>query len=65
MSEEPLLGLATTRELLHELEVRATIGCLDEAWLPHLAKLHMLEYAARYYLRTLPEPVLAYRTVDS
>lgn len=60
-----MLGLATTRQLLQELEIRATIGCLDHAWLPHLAKLHVLEYGMRYHLRTLPEPVLAYRTVDS
>lgn len=65
MSDKPLLGLATTRELLRELEVRAAIGRLDEAWVDHGEKLHVLERATRVFQEALPASVLDYRTVDS
>jgi hypothetical protein len=61
----PLLGLATTRELLREIEVRAAVGRLEEAWQPLGPTLLRLEQIAAGLQAGLPEQVLEYRTVDS
>jgi hypothetical protein len=55
--DEPLLGLATTRELLKELSAR---GRTD---LNHVAG-SLLDHVATDLLTTLPETMLRYRTVD-
>lgn len=62
--DRPLLGLATTRELLHELEVRAMVGRLDPAWVGFGDELRWLERFAARAQELMPAPVLEYRTVD-
>lgn len=52
--EEPLLGLATTRQLLEELEVRFEIPTRDPVTMQTIRRL----------LQQLPDDVLDYRTVD-
>lgn len=60
----PLLGLATTRELLGEIEARALIGRLDLGMQEHWPALRDLELMVSRSLASLPRPVLEYRTVD-
>ncbi len=55
------LGLATTRELLAELETRGAIGRLDEALSRHAQSLRQLEVSARQLRVDLPAAVLDYR----
>ena len=62
MSDEPLLGLATTRQLLEEIkargEVSATIGEYPE-------EMGAMAIGAGRLLDELPGSMLDYRTVDS
>jgi len=62
---EPLLGLATTRDMLREIEVRAAIGRLDDEWRPFAPALLRLEQIASGLQAGLPDEVLDYRTVRS
>lgn len=64
-TDQPLLGLATTREMLVELEVRAGVGRLDPAWKEFTRTLLRMEQIAAGLQVGLPEPVLDYRTVDA
>lgn len=64
-SGQSLLGLATTRELLRELEVRGAVGVLDERFARHREALRALEHMAARLGASLPRTVLEYRTVDS
>jgi hypothetical protein len=58
MSDEPLLGLATTRQLLEELAARGR--CED-----HYGNLGMeMEAGALRLIEELPGSMLDYRTVD-
>lgn len=57
-SDEPLLGLATTRQLLEELRARGS------AHRPGMSGRFMAK-EAQSMLDILPEVVLRYRTVDS
>ena len=60
MSEDqPLLGLATTRELLEEIQARGE--CEHEREIIGV----MMAGAAGWMLKTLPDEMLSYRTVDS
>jgi hypothetical protein len=61
ITEQANLGLATTAELLHELEARGWTWPEDEA---RGSALDMAR-AARHMTAQLPDEVLAYRTVDS
>jgi hypothetical protein len=54
-----LLGLATTRELLEELEARGEVEC------EHTVEGRRMMAAATRMLATLPDEMLGYRTVDS
>lgn len=62
---EALLGLASTRELLREIEVRAAVGRLDGEQQSYGAALLRLEQIASGLQAGLPEAVLDYRTVGS
>jgi hypothetical protein len=64
-TDQPLLGLATTREMLVELEVRAGVGRLDPNWRDFARALLRMEQITSGLQAALPEPVLEYRTVDS
>lgn len=59
MADEPLLGLATTRQLLQEIRVRGEIEhrYQDEG--------NMLAIGAANLLDILPGSMLDYRTVDA
>jgi hypothetical protein len=59
------LGLATTRELLREVEVRAATGRLDSELAAHAGALHWLEVQVTQMLVKLPPAVQDYRTVDA
>lgn len=65
---EPLLGLATTRELLEELAARMVI---ELASIPvgrfngSRAAMENLAWECQRALRQLPRSALEYRTVDS
>lgn len=63
--DEARLGLATTRELLIELETRGAIGALDVALARHREALRQLDEGARRLRMAMPPAVLDYRTVDS
>lgn len=58
------LGLASTREMLLELEARGATGVLAERLAPHVRGLRLLEVAARELRGQLAPAVLDYRTVD-
>lgn len=60
-----LLGLATTRELLRELEVRGAAGVLDEGLARHRDALRALEHTSSRLVGLLPAAVLDYRAVGS
>lgn len=62
---EALLGLASTRELLREIEVRAAVGRLDGEQQSYGAALLRLEQIASGLLAGMPQAVLDYRTVGS
>lgn len=62
---EPLLGLATTRELLRELEVRAAVGRLDPGWDLFKAMLLRMEQISAGLQAALPDQVLDSRPVDA
>jgi hypothetical protein len=64
-AERALLGLATTREMLEEIEVRAAVGRLDAAWSRHARALLRLEQIASGLRAGLPGEVLDYRTAGS
>lgn len=56
--EQALLGLATTRELLQEIKVRAATGMdMDNGSIMYKAAHDLLE--------DMPEKILEYRTVGS
>jgi hypothetical protein len=59
-SDQPLLGLATTRQLLEELQAR---GDVDSVVHQMLGSAYMTSIAKKL-LHTLPEELLDYRTVD-
>jgi hypothetical protein len=62
-AENAPLGLAATRELLHELEVRGATGVFDPRQAAYRGALRSLEVAARDLRTALPPAVLDYRTV--
>lgn len=64
-AEDALLGLATTRELLAELEARAATGVLFDQLSRHRGALRQLEEVVRRLRVDLPPAVLDYRTVDA
>lgn len=55
---EPMLGCATTEQLLQELEVRGRMDMNEEFG-------HELSSGAQRLARILPKEMLEYRTVDS
>lgn len=59
-SNEPRLGLATTRQLLEELESRGRVDHVHTGSSAALA----LGLHADALMKTLPEKLLRYRTVD-
>jgi hypothetical protein len=59
------LGLATTRELLAELQVRGQVGALERRGEPIDYGHDRLDRAASRLLATVPAEVLDYRTVDN
>ncbi len=63
-AEGPQLGLATTGQMLQELEARGAIGMLDDSMIPQRGALRMLDEVARRLQASLPPAVLDYRTVD-
>lgn len=58
----PHLGLATTRQLLQELEARGELG---SSWCQYPATAQYLKVSARVLLREMPDDLLDYRTVDA
>lgn len=64
-TDQPLLGLATTREMLVELEARAGVGRLDPNWRDFARALLRMEQIAAGLQAGLPPVVLDYRTVES
>lgn len=62
---EARLGLATTRELLIELEARGASGALDVELSRHREALRQLDEGARRLRMAMPPVVLDYRAVDS
>lgn len=62
---EPLLGLATTRQLLEELKARGHMAALDDADDGHCTAALNLEAIATELLEVdLPAAMLDYRTVS-
>lgn len=62
--QEPLLGLATTRELLVEIKSRMETSreqIFRNVFSDHTKELHE---AVRKALNSLPNAILSYRTVD-
>jgi hypothetical protein len=66
VSEEPNLGLATTRELLEELRARGDVTAAFEHEDGGLrGAAHVLGYYTSFLRNSLPDALLDYRTVDS
>jgi transcriptional regulator of aromatic amino acid metabolism len=61
----PLLGLATTRQLLEEVAVRMERDNRAMDWVAGHSVMQKLGIECRQALAKLPRPVLEYRTVDS
>jgi hypothetical protein len=64
LAERPLLGLATTRELIAELEARLRIARIVDADAIPAPPAGELELELRRALDELPDHVLDYRTAE-
>lgn len=62
--EQPLLGLATTEELLHELEVRFDMEATYTQG-PYIAEARLARNRIRTTAAALPTALLNYRTATS
>jgi hypothetical protein len=62
-TDEPLLGLATTAELLRELEVRFDMEATYTQG-PYVSDARLARNRIRTTIASLPSPLLNYRTVD-
>ena len=60
--DEPNLGLATTRQLLEELQSRATVSMIIGEYPEEMNSVVLI---TENLIDTLPRPMLDYRTVDS